>query len=307
MPMNRFASGRLIAVGLLLVGVVAAVAALATASGGDEDALVVYNGRSHYGGEAAFERLARETGIEGELFGGDASELYERLRNEGDGTRADVLVTVDAANLWEAKEAGLLARAPAPALARNVPAELRDPDGQWFAVSRRIRTLMRSTERVEDGELATYADLGDPRWKGRVCLRTSNNIYNQSLVADMLAKRGAPATERLLRSWMANEPRVLGSDVDVLEAIGAGQCDVGLTNHYYLGRMLEEDSEFPVAPVWVDQRGRGVHVNMSGVGITRHSDNVAVARELVEFLVSRDAQELFAETNSEFPANPDVP
>ena len=105
---------------------------------------------------------------------------------------------------------------------------------------------------------------------------------------------------------MANDPTILGSDVDVLEAIEAGRCDVGLTNHYYLGRILEEDPNFPVAPVWANQDGRGVHVNLSGVGITRYSDNPSVARELVEFLVSEEAQELFASTNSEFPANPDV-
>src|SRR3712207_5402910 len=188
---------RLLLVLLLGIGAIAAIAALATASGGDDDALVVYNGRSHYGGEEAFARFERETGIDVQLFGGSATELYERLRNEGEGTPADVLVTVDAANLWQAKEAGLLAPMSAPATARNVPAELRDPEGEWVAVSRRVRTLIRSTERVKEGEVASYADLGDKRFKGRVCLRTSNNIYNQSLVADMLAKRGAGATEAL--------------------------------------------------------------------------------------------------------------
>ena len=304
--MTRFIPGRLVAVALLLVGVIAAVAALAAASGGDDDALVVYNGRSHYGGEAAFERFERETGIEVELFGGDASELYERLRNEGDATRADVLVTVDGANLWEAKNAGLLAPASSPAIARNVPAELRDPDGEWVGISRRVRTLMRSTDRVSPNEIGTYADLGDPRWKGRVCLRTSNNIYNQSLVADMIAKRGADETEQLLRSWMANDPRVLGSDVDVLEAIAAGQCDVGLTNHYYLGRMLADDPAFPVAPVWADQDGAGAHANLSGAGVVAASDRKEDAARLVAFLTEPSSQRDIA-ANSEFPVNPDVP
>ena len=251
--MIRLPSTRVLVALLLVAGLAAAVAAVAAASGGDDDALVVYNGRSHYGGEAAFKRFEQETGIKVKLFGGDATELFERLRDEGKGTQADVLVTVDGANLWQAKEAGLLAPVTDPALREAIPAELRDPDNEFFAVSTRVRTIVRSTERVGETDLKTYADLGNERWKGRVCLRTSNNIYNQSLVADMLAKRGPRATERLLRSWMANDPRVLGSDVDVLKAVAGNQCDVGLVNHYYLGRMLKDDPAFPVAPVWADQ------------------------------------------------------
>jgi iron(III) transport system substrate-binding protein len=289
----------------LVGGLAAAVAALATASGGDDDALVVYNGRSHYGGEAAFKRFEQETGIKVKLFGGDATELFERLRNEGEDTPADVLVTVDGANLWQAKEAGLLAPVRDPALARALPANLRDPDGEFFAISTRVRTLVRSTERVGENDLATYADLGDPRWKGRVCLRTSNNIYNQSLVADFLAKRGARATERLLRSWMANEPRILGSDVDVLKAVAGGQCDVSLVNHYYLGRMLKDDPDFPVAPVWADQDGDGAHANVSGAGVVATSDRPAQAARLVAYL-AQPAQQRDIASKSEFPANPDV-
>jgi iron(III) transport system substrate-binding protein len=290
----------------VVVALVAAVAALAAASGGDDDALVVYNGRSHYGGEAAFKRFEQETGIKVELFGGDAPELFERLRSEGDSTPADVLVTVDAANLWAAKEAGLLSPVDDPRLERNVPADLRDPDDQWFAISRRVRTLVRSTERVAVDAVATYEDLGDPDWRGRVCLRTSNNIYNQSLVADMIAKRGAGETEALLRSWMANEPRILGSDVEVIKAIAAGQCDVGLVNHYYLGRELAEDPDFPVAPVWADQDGAGAHVNLSGAGVLKASERQEDAARLVEYLTEPRQQQDMA-SRSELPANPDVP
>jgi iron(III) transport system substrate-binding protein len=192
-----------------------------------------------------------------------------------------------------------------PALARALPANLRDPDGEFFAISTRVRTLVRSTERVGESDLATYADLGDPRWKGRVCLRTSNNIYNQSLVADFLAKRGARATERLLRSWMANEPRILGSDVDVLKAVAGGQCDVSLVNHYYLGRMLKDDPDFPVAPVWADQDDEGAHANISGAGVVATSDRAAQAARLVAYL-AQPAQQRDIASKSEFPANPDV-
>jgi iron(III) transport system substrate-binding protein len=293
-------------IALLLVGIVGAIAALAAASGGGDDTLVVYNGRSHYGGEMAFERFERETGIEVELFGGDATELFERLRSEGDGTPADVLVTVDAANLWQAQEAGLLAPTSSATAERNVPGRFRDAEGHWIGISQRVRTIMRSTERVGGGELATYEDLGDRRWRGRVCLRTSNNIYNQSLVADLMAKRGRESTEQLLRSWVENQPRILGSDVDVLEAIAAGRCDVGLTNHYYLARMLADDPEYPVAPVWADQDGPGAHANLSGAGVVAASDRKEDAERLVAYLTEPDAQREIAR-NGEFPMHADVP
>jgi iron(III) transport system substrate-binding protein len=293
-------------VALTGLAVLAVLVALAAASVGGGADLVVYNGRSHYGDEQAFKRFEAQTGLKVELYGGSATELYERLKGEGRRTKADVLVTVDGANLWQAKQAGLLQPVRSPVLARNVPASLRDPDDQWFALSTRVRTPMRSTERVPEGAVRSYADLGDPRWRGRLCLRTSNNIYNQSMVADMLAKRGRPATERLLRSWMANRPQILGSDVDVLKAIAAGRCDVGLTNHYYLARELAKDPRFPVAPAWPDQDGAGAHANVSGVGVVAGSKHRQAAVRLVEYLTTPPAQRSIA-ANGEFPANPRVP
>lgn len=290
---------------VLVAGGLAALVALTGSS--DED-LVIYTARLHYGEEEVFRRFADETGYDLKLFGGAGSTLTERLKAEGKDTEADLLITVDGANLQQALAEGLLQPSPSPAVEAAIPASLRDPEARWTAITTRARTVMRSTERVPEEEApATYAELSDPRWDGRLCLRTSDSVYNSSFVADQIAKEGRGATERMLRAWMDNDPTILGSDVDVLEAIEAGRCDVGLTNHYYLGRILEEDPDFPVAPVWVNQEGRGVHVNMSGVGITRYSDNVTAARELVEFLVSPEAQELFTATNSEFPANPDVP
>jgi len=187
-----------------------------------------------------------------------------------------------------------------------VPPKFRDPDGDWWGMSLRIRTPMRNTSVPEDA-VQSYDDLGDPEWKGELCLRTSNNEYNQSLVADMLAKRGPEETRALLESWMANEPQILGSDVDVLDAISQGACDVGLTNSYYLGRELEEDPDFPVAPVWADQQGRGTHVNLSGLGLVRGTDNRDAAVALMEYLTSRSNQALFAANNKEFPAASGVP
>jgi iron(III) transport system substrate-binding protein len=261
---------------LAFVGVIFAT------SGSSSDELVIYSARSHYGEEEPFERFAKETGNDLRLRGGSASELYERLQAEGDDTPADVLITVDAANLWRAQEAGLI--------------------DSWEPLTLRARTIMRSTERVKPRAVTTYAGLGDPRWKGRLCLRSGTSEYNVSFVADRLAKHGRAATERMLRRWMANDPDILGSDTDVLNAIADGDCDVGLTNSYYLGRELEEDPDFPVTLEWADQQGRGTHVNLSGLGVVRGSDHAEEARELIEFLRRPAEQEVFAQNNHEFPA-----
>ena len=294
---------RLLLGGALLIVAVLAVAVVAF--GGQAD-VVVYNGRSQYGDEAAFTAFEQDMGKRLELRGGTAPELFERLRSEGSDTPADLLVTTDLANLWRAKAAGLLEPVRSTTLARQVPEPYRDPDGAWYGLSLRIRTPMRSIERVEAGSVKSYEDLGDPRWKGRLCLRTSGNEYNQSLVADMLAKRGPERTRALLESWMANEPRILGSDVDVLDAIAGDRCDVGLTNHYYLARELEDDPSFPVAPEWPDQDGAGAHTNLSGAGLVKGTEHRDDALALLEHLTAPAAQRTIA-ANGEFAVNADLP
>jgi iron(III) transport system substrate-binding protein len=281
--------------------IVAGFVGVVVATSGSSEDLVVYSARSHYGEEEPFRDYADRTGTDLTIFGGSASELYERIRAEGDDSPADVLITVDAANLWRAKEAGLLQPVRSAEAHRHVPADLRDPDGRWFGLTQRVRTIMRSTERVSPGEATTYEDLGDPRWRGRLCLRSGTSEYNVSFVADRLAKDGRAATERMLRRWMANDPDILGSDVDVLEAIAEDRCDVGLTNHYYLGRLLEEEPDFPVAPVWADQDGRGAHVNLSGLGVVRGSDRAGEATALLEFLTRPSQQRVFVARNHELP------
>ena len=295
--------GRLLAIligGAALLAAAFAAVVIATAGSSSSDELVLYSARSHYGEEEPFERFAAETGTDLTLRGGSASELYERLSSEGGNTPADVLITVDAANLWRAKEAGLLEPVSSAALDERVPEDLRDPDGAWYGLTLRARTIMRSAERVGPDEVTTYEGLGDPRWKGRLCLRSGTSEYNVSFVADRLAKDGRAETERMLRRWMANEPEILGSDTDVLEAIADGDCDVGLTNHYYLEREREEDPDFPVEAVWADQAGRGTHVNLSGLGVVRGSDNKQEATELIEFLVAPEQQRVFQQNNHEF-------
>src|ERR671914_2527764 len=296
---RRALTGVLVGGAALLV---LAIVGVVLATSGSSDALEIYSARSHYGEEQPFEDFAAETGTDLSLRGGDATELYERIRAEGASTPADVLITVDAANLWRATEAGLLEPLDSPELNRLVPEDLRDPGGYWYGLALRARTIMRSSERVGPTDVTTYEGLGDPRWQGRLCLRSGTSEYNVSFVADRLAKDGRAATERMLRRWMANDPTILGSDVDVLNAIVDGDCDVGLTNSYYLGRELEEDGDFPVAPVWADQQGRGTHVNLSGLGVVRGSDHAEEARELIRFLRQPAQQEVFAQNNHEFPA-----
>ncbi|GAA0898745.1 extracellular solute-binding protein [Pseudonocardia zijingensis] len=269
------------------------------------ETLVVYNGRSHYGDEQVFRDFEAATGVRLELRGGTGPELFERLRREGADTPADVLVTTDLANLWRAEEAGLLQGVTSEGLRAQVPDGLHDVDGTWWAVSTRLRVPVVSTERVPAGAVTSYESLADPRFRGRTCLRTSNNEYNQSLVADMIVKRGPEATEQLLRSWMANEPQIINSDGEMLAMIAGGECDVGLANHYYLGRTLKENPAFPVAPAWPDQQAAGAHANVSGVGVVAGSDAVPTAVALMEWLTSPPAQEQII-AGSEFAANPAV-
>jgi iron(III) transport system substrate-binding protein len=262
--------------------VAAFVGVVLATSGSSSDALVLYSARSHYGEEKPFEDFAHKTGTDLTIRGGDASELYERLKSEGKDTPADVLITVDAANLWRAQHAGLI--------------------HSWKPLTLRARTIMRSTERVGPNDVTTYEGLGDPRWKGKLCLRSGTSEYNLSFVADRLAKDGRAATEAMLRRWMANDPKILPSDTDVLDEIKDGDCDVGLTNTYYLGRELADDPNFPVAPVWADQNGRGTQVNLSGLGVITSSDKKPEAEELIKFLREPSQQELFARNNHEYPA-----
>jgi iron(III) transport system substrate-binding protein len=297
---RRALTGVLVGGAALLV---LAIVGVVLATSGSSDALEIYSARSHYGEEQPFEDFASETGTDMSLRGGPANELYERIRAEGDETPADVLITVDAANLWRATESGLLEPLDSPELDRLVPETLRDPGGHWYGLAVRARTIMRSADRVGPNEVTTYEGLGDPRWKGRLCLRRSISEYNVSFVADRLAKDGPEATEEMLRSWMENDPEILESDVEVLEAIADGDCDVGLTNHYYLEREKEEDPDFPVEPVWADQDGRGTHVNLSGLGVVEGSDQPDEAQDLIEYLVTPEQQAVFSDNNHEFPVS----
>jgi iron(III) transport system substrate-binding protein len=188
-----------------------------------------------------------------------------------------------------------------------IPAHLRDPDGHWFGLAVRARTIAYSTARVKPADLSTYAALGDARWKGRLCLRSGKAVYNQSLVAMFINDMGEQATERMVGAWIANlaaEP--FSNDTLMLKAIAAGQCDVGITNSYYLGKLQHEQPDLPVQIFWADQAGKGTHVNISGGGVTKHAKNREEAVRFLEWLASPATQQRFAAVNFEFPANAGV-
>ncbi len=259
----------------------------------------------HYGVEPVFDKFTEETGIEVRFTTGSDALLRERLKAEGANTPADMYIAVDAGNLWLAAQDGLLAVLDSQTLLNNIPENLRDPGNRWFGLTKRVRTIMYHPDRVRLEELSTYEALTDPKCKGRLIMRPSTHSYTQSLVSSLIAAHGPVRAEEIVRGWVANQPVLIDSDTRILEALAAGEGDVAITNHYYLGRILQKTPNFPIRIFWANQNNRGAHVNISGAGVTAHSPNRQNAIKLIEWL-SGPGQEMFAGTNHEFPANPDV-
>lgn len=269
--------------------------------------VVVYSARNEQLIKPLFDAYTKETGVPVKFITDKEGPLLQRLKAEGENTPADLLITVDAGNLWQAANEGLLSPVKSAVLEKNIPAHLRDPQNRWFGLSVRARTIFYNPQKVKRAELSSYEDLANPKWKGRLCLRTSKKVYNQSLVAMMIAEHGEAKTEQIVRGWVNNlATDVFADDTKLLEAIGAGQCDVGIANTYYYGRLIEKQPQLPVAIFWPNQKGRGVHVNVSGAGVTAHAKDRAGAIKLLEWLSSDKAQNLFADVNLEYPANPRV-
>jgi iron(III) transport system substrate-binding protein len=275
----------------------------ATTADGASRTVTVYTGR-HYGIEPVFDAFTAATGIEVRFTTGKDPELRERLVAEAANTPADLIMFADAANTELAAQAGVLASVDSDALTAAIPAELRDDNNQWFALSRRARVIIYSTERV-DSPPATYAEVGDPEWAGKLCLRPSTHPYTQSLVASIIAAEGGDKAAEIVESWVANDPLYIDSDTDIYKAIASGECDVAIANTYYLGRLLTEDPSFPVAINWPEQDGRGTHVNVSTAAVTANAQHPAEAQLLLEWLAT-DGQQAFADANFEFPADPTV-
>ena len=285
----------------------AASLALMVAAPAFANELVVYSSRADNLLKPVVAEYEKKTGTKVQLVGGQAGPLMEKIRAEGSNTPADVFITVDGGNLWQATQMGLLRPINSPTLKANIPASLRDPKNQWYGLSVRARTIFYNTNKVKPAELSSYAALADAKWKGRLCLRTSNNVYNQSLVGTMIANLGAVKTEQIVKGWVANlAAPPFANDTAMLEAIGAGRCDVGIANTYYYGRLMDKQPSLPIGIFFADQKGKGTHVNVSGAGVTKFSKRPAEAQKFIEWLSGSEAQNLFADLNPEYPANPKV-
>lgn len=277
----------------------------------------VYSARKEELIKPLLDRFTEKTAIKVNLLTGGADELLKRLQSEGRNSPADLFITVDAGRLHRAKAAGVLQPVSSQLLEQAVPPAYRDPENYWYGLSVRARPLMYARGRVDPAQLSTYEDLAHPKWKGRICIRSSSNIYNQSLVASMIAAQGEAKTEEWAKGLVANFARPPnGGDRDQIKAVAAGECDIAIANTYYLGGMLlgsqygGNQAEYAAASkinvFWPNQGGRGVHVNVSGAGVTRSAQNRDNAVKLLEFLVNDASQAWYAEVNVEYPVKEGV-
>lgn len=271
------------------------------------DEVVVYSARIDELIKPVFDQYTAKTGVKVKFITDKEAPLLARLKAEGESTPADLLITVDAGNLWQAEQEGVLKPLQSKVIEANIPSQYRSSTGAWTGLSLRARTIVYSTERVKPAELSTYEALADKNWEGRLCLRTSKKVYNQSLTATLIETHGAEKTEQLVKGWINNlATDVFADDTALLQAIDAGQCDVGVVNTYYFGRLHKENPDLKVKLFWPNQADRGVHVNLSGAGVTKYAPHAEQAQQLLEWMTSAEAQGVFAGVNQEYPANPQV-
>ncbi|MGO2356383.1 MAG: Fe(3+) ABC transporter substrate-binding protein [Marinomonas foliarum] len=269
----------------------------------------VYSARSEALIAPLLDIYAKENNVKVNLITGSADALLSRLQSEGDASPADVFITVDAGRLYRAKEAGVLQAFETSNLNKVVPEHLKDRDGYWYGLSQRARVIFYNPETVSAVDLSTYEDLADPKWKGKICIRSSSNIYNQSLVASMIDANGEKQTLEWIKGLVANFARPpAGGDTDQIKAAAAGVCDIAVANTYYFGRLglsnkTEDRAVFDKLKMfWPNQAAneRGAHVNVSGIGITASSKNTDNAKQLIDFLTNKQSQEWYANVNNEY-------
>ncbi|WND01816.1 Fe(3+) ABC transporter substrate-binding protein [Temperatibacter marinus] len=273
----------------------------------------IYSARKEQLIKPLLETFQKKTGIKVNLVSGSADALLKRLQQEGRNSPADILITTDAGRLHRAKEAGVTQTLVSKKVEMAIPAQYRDIDMQWVGLSLRARPIMYVKGKVNPSELSTYEDLANPKWKGKICIRSSSNIYNQSLVASILATNGMDKTVEWAEGMVSNfakPPR--GGDRDQIKAAAAGQCDIAVANTYYLAGMLRSSDATQVAAAqkvavfWPNQMNRGTHVNVSGIAVTKASKNKDNAVKLIEFLSSKEAQIFYGDVNGEFSVRKDV-
>ena len=248
------------------------------------------------------EKYFQETGVKVNLLSGNAQELMERIDIEGEQSKADIFMTVDAGVLWQAAERNIFSETKSKILEENVPSYLRDLNGKWFGLSKRARTLVFSNDQFSKSDFSTYEDLANPRWKGKLCLRTSKKVYNRSLIASMIDAYGFDNSKKIVSGWVSNlATEVFSNDTNALKAVSSGQCGVTIVNTYYLARLLDDPKYDNLELFWANQNDRGVHVNISGAGIVKTSQNKTEAQKLLEYLSSDSAQDFYASANKEYP------
>lgn len=271
------------------------------------DEVVVYSSRIDELIKPVFDQYTAKTGVKVKFITDKEAPLLARLQAEGANTPADLLITVDAGNLWQAEQMGVLKPIQSKVIEANIPSQYRSSGNAWTGLSLRARTIVYSTERVKPEELSTYEALADENWDGRLCLRSAKKVYNQSLTATLIETHGAEKAEQIVKGWVANlatDP--FADDTALIQAIDAGQCDVGIVNTYYYGRLHKEQPDLKAKLFWPNQQDRGVHVNLAGAGVTAHAPLAAAAQQLLEWMTTPEAQAVFAGVNQEFPANPKV-
>ena len=290
-----------ITISTLLIGSVSQIQAAT------EGEVTVYSSRKEHLIQPLFEQFTKQTGIEVNYLTGSGSDLIERLKLEGSNTPADMFMTVDAGDLWYAGTQDIFQSASTETIKSNIPSYLRDPNGLWTGLSVRARTIVYSSDRVNPSELSTYGDLASNNWNKKLCLRTSKKIYTKSLVASIIHNQGEEKASEVISGWVNNLAAVPNAkDSHVMDAIIAGQCDVGLVNTYYYGRLIEKTPDAPIKLFWANQETTGVHVNVSGAGITKHASNPSGAMQLLEWLSSAKAQSIYGSLNKEYPANQNI-
>ncbi len=264
--------------------------------------LTVYTSRKTHLIEPLFKAYFKKTGVVINHVNGKDGVLIQKLQQEGSKTKADLLITVDAGNLTNAAEKGVLAPIDSKTLLSKVGPKNRGKNNQWVALSLRARTIFYNKDLVKKADLKSYADLADPKWKGKLCLRTSRKVYNQSLVAAMIQKEGEKQTKEVVEGWVANLAKpVFTNDTKLLEAIDKGICQVGVANTYYMARLAEKGEAKKVEVFWPAKEDGGVHVNVSGAGVVKASSKKKQATEFLEWLVTDEAQKIFAGLNNEYP------
>ncbi len=272
--------------------------------------ITLYTHRHYDTDKEIFKKFEEQTGIEVKVVKASADELIQKMESEGDQSPADLILTVDAGRLVQAKSKGLLQSIQSETLNTIVPVHLRDTDNQWFSLTKRARVIVYNKAKVSPTELSTYEALSDAQWKKRILIRSSENIYNQSLMASIIANDGEEKAQEWAAGMVANFARSpKGNDRDQVKAILAGEGDIAIINTYYLGKLLtssdatEVEAGKAVDVFFPNQDGRGTHINVSGIGVAKNAPNKENAVKFIEFLLSKEVQEIFAQANFEYPVN----